>query len=300
LIAVKPKASEKKSKKVVEAPKKSKKEAKKVVVESDSDDSSSEVPAPKKKAAEPKKKAIVQDSSSDDSDSESSVKPVAKKAKAAPVKKESSSDDDSSESEKPAPKKAKAAKKDSSSSEDEEASRIKEEEAARAKEEPVAAAVASNVNPDDVGKTELFVSNFSMNTWEESIREHFEVYGNLIKCKHFINKQMAFIQYATHEESAKAQAATHNSTLDGSVLMVKFSGDKPSAPGGYQTAATGEADTIFCGNLYPYCNEETIRDFFSAAGEVSNVRLAMDAETNRCKGFCHVKFASPADAAKAV
>jgi len=116
------------------------------------------------------------------------------------------------------------------------------------------------VNPDDVGKTELFVSNFSMNTWEESIREHFEVYGNLIKCKHFINKQMAFIQYATHEESAKAQAATHNSTLDGSVLMVKFSGDKPGGPVGANPGAiTGEADTIFCGNLYPYCNEETVR-----------------------------------------
>lgn len=155
------------------------------------------------------------------------------------------------------------------------------------------------MNPDDVGKTELFVRNISMNTWEESLRKMFGEYGNLVKCKHLFNKQVAFIEYATHEESAKAQAACNNADLDGSALQVEFSGDKPG-PGGPTSGAVGEATTVFCGNLGFRTTEETIKWFFGQVGEVAQVRIALDAETGRPKGFCHVEFATPADAAKVV
>ena len=78
------------------------------------------------------------------------------------------------------------------------------------------------MNPGDVGKTMLRVRNLNIHTFEEDIRKHFEVYGALTRI--FTKKQVAFIEYATHEESAKAQAATHNSELNGSVMMVEFSG----------------------------------------------------------------------------
>lgn len=46
--------------------------------------------------------------------------------------------------------------------------------------------------------------------------------------------------------------------------------------------------------------EHTVREFFSKVGEVTAVRIAYDRETERPKGFCHVEFADPASATKAI
>merc|ERR1711957_517226 len=46
--------------------------------------------------------------------------------------------------------------------------------------------------------------------------------------------------------------------------------------------------------------EWAVKEFFKSAGEVTTVRIAYDRETERPKGFCHVEFADPAAAAKAV
>ena len=87
------------------------------------------------------------------------------------------------------------------------------------------------VNPEDVGKTELFVRNISDNTWETSIRALFEPYGELIKCKHLHAKQCAFVAFKEHSEAAKAQGV-NGTDLDGSVLDVQFSKEAPPGAGG--------------------------------------------------------------------
>ena len=48
-----------------------------------------------------------------------------------------------------------------------------------------------------------------------------------------------------------------------------------------------------------YSTEDSIREFFSQAGNVSAVRIAMG-EDGRAKGFCHVEFETPAEAAEAL
>ena len=55
--------------------------------------------------------------------------------------------------------------------------------------------------------------------------------------------------------------------------MVEFSGDAAGAPT-HGAAQSGEADTVFCGNLGFYTTEETVRGFFEVAGEVATVRIA--------------------------
>merc|ERR1711957_149758 len=241
--------------------------------------SSKTVPPPKKKIVEssdsdsdssseekaPKKKAAPAKkaavvSDSDSSSSEEDVKVVAKPSKKA-AKKESSSD--SSSEEKPAPKK-KAAKKAASSSDSGSGSEA-EAVAEVAGEAPVAKAAPVNVSAEDEGKTELFVRGISMNTYEGGLKTMFSKYGELTKCKHLYQKAVAFIQYNTHEEAAAAQAGTNGAELDSANLDVQFSGDRPG-PGGPTSGAAGESNTVFCGNM----------------------------------GFCHVEFADPAAAAKAV
>merc|ERR1711957_503096 len=274
--------------------------------------SSSEEKAPKKKAAPAKKAAVVSDS--DSSSSEEDVKVVAKPSKKA-AKKESSFDSsseekpaakkeassssgsgsDSSESEKPAKKAAKKAASSSDSGSGSEAEAVAEV----AEEAPVAKAAPVNVSAEDEGKTELFVRGISMNTYEGGLKTMFSKYGELTKCKHLYQKAVAFIQYNTHEEAAAAQAGTNGAELDSANLDVQFSGDRPG-PGGPTSGAAGESNTVFCGNMGFRTEEWAVKEFFKSAGEVTTVRIAYDRETERPKGFCHVEFADPAAAAKAV
>jgi len=58
-----------------------------------------------------------------------------------------------------------------------------------------------------------------MNTWEKSIRELFEPFGELVKCKHLFDKQCAFVEFKEHKDAAKA-CSVNGTELDGSVLDV--------------------------------------------------------------------------------
>merc|ERR1712060_934496 len=75
---------------------------------------------------------------------------------------------------------------------------------------------------------------------------------------------------------------------------------KKPTMGGPTSGAPGEADTIFCGNLGFHTSEDAIYEFFGQAGSVKNVRIAMNPEDGRPRGFCHVEFNSPADASAAM
>ena len=69
--------------------------------------------------------------------------------------------------------------------------------------------------------------------------------------------------------------------------------------GGPTSGASGEADTVFCGNLGFHTTEDAIWEFFGTAGTVQSVRVAMG-EDGRPRGFCHVQMASPSDATEAM
>merc|ERR1712127_608938 len=68
---------------------------------------------------------------------------------------------------------------------------------------------------------------------------------------------------------------------------------------GPTSAAPGESNCVFCGNVGFYTTEDTIRGFFGQAGNVTSVRIAMG-EDGRARGFCHVEFETPAEASEAM
>ena len=290
---------------------------KKVAKDSSSESSSEEEkPAPKKAAAPvkaaPAKAAPKKVESSSDSSSEEE-KPAPKKAapakaapaKAAPKKAASSSDDSSSEEEKPVAKKAAPAKKaakdsssDSSSSDEAPAPK----KAAPAKAAAVVEEVAEVANPEDADKLEIFVRSLSFNVDENMLHGIFSKYGTMTKCKLVMkdgqSRGIAFIEYEKHSEAAKALAGENGANHCGRDISVEFSGSKPGAEGPV-SGAPGESNCIFCGNIGFYTTEETIRAFFGQKGEVTAVRIAMG-EDGRARGFCHVEFATPAEATAAM
>ena len=130
----------------------------------------------------------------------------------------------------------------------------------------------------------------------------FGKYGEMTKCKLVMkdgqSRGIAFIEYGTHAEAAKALAGENGKDHAGRVISIEYSGNKPATDGAV-SGAPGESNCIFCGNIGFYTTEDTIRGFFGQKAEVTAVRIAMG-EDGRARGFCQVEFATPADAVKAM
>jgi RNA recognition motif-containing protein len=60
------------------------------------------------------------------------------------------------------------------------------------------------------------------------------------------------------------------------------------------------SNRIYCGNLSFQASEDDVRDLFQQHGEVTNVHMVMDRDTNRPRGFAFVEMASAEDARKAI
>ncbi|GMS89747.1 hypothetical protein PENTCL1PPCAC_11922, partial [Pristionchus entomophagus] len=58
--------------------------------------------------------------------------------------------------------------------------------------------------------------------------------------------------------------------------------------------------SVYVGNLPYRTTENEVGDFFSQVGEVTNVRLVIDRETGRAKGFGFVEFSNEEAANNAV
>lgn len=198
----------------------------------------------------PAKKSKKESSSSDDSDSSSDAKPAAKKA----AKKDSSSDSDSDSDKKVSKKKADSSSSgDDSDSSSSSGSDEKADNGATAVDTPKVEekksgdAAGVDKNDPNFGKVELFVQGCSFDSDENSLRAAFEPHGTLTKVKVLYGKGKAFIEYESHEQAAAALAALNETEIDGRQVWIEFSGNPA---GGYKPgAASGEATTIFCGNL---------------------------------------------------
>lgn len=81
---------------------------------------------------------------------------------------------------------------------------------------------------------ELFVSSISFSTTEESLRQHFEAYGDLVKVK-IIKRNgksagKAFVAYTEESAAENAVKALDGTELDGRQLNVQLQGEFKSNP----------------------------------------------------------------------
>jgi cold-inducible RNA-binding protein len=57
---------------------------------------------------------------------------------------------------------------------------------------------------------------------------------------------------------------------------------------------------IYVGNLSYQTSEDQLRDFFAQYGSIEDLKLIIDFQTGRSKGFAFITFASDEDAKKAL
>ncbi|RDY07377.1 Organelle RRM domain-containing protein 6, chloroplastic, partial [Mucuna pruriens] len=84
--------------------------------------------------------------------------------------------------------------------------------------------------------TKLYVSGLSFRTTEESLRNAFKNFGQLVEVKLVMDKianrprGFAFLRYATEEESQKAIEGMHGKFLDGRVIFVEVAKPRSELP----------------------------------------------------------------------
>jgi len=256
------------------------------------------------------------DSSDSDSDDESEAKPAAKKstpaAAAAPAAKktapakaaESSSSSSGSDSE-------------SSDDEDDDAMDVDEEEEkpkaapqSAAKKAPTTKPAAQT--PTSNGQQfKAYVKGLPWKASDAEVADFFQNCPDLVKAEVPIGDDgrssgTAYVTFSSREGLDKALE------LDGQYwpgterwLKIVESTDKPDRKSfGGNAATPGEkpegCDTVFVGNLPWDVDEDTMRSVFSAAGEISSVRFATNAEDGSFRGFGHVSFYNADDVDKAI
>jgi len=86
----------------------------------------------------------------------------------------------------------------------------------------------------------LYVGNLSYNTTEDSLRNLFGAYGNVVSAKIITDREtgnskgFGFVEMSTDEEAESATAGTDETEFDGRKIRVNAAMDKPrrDGPGG--------------------------------------------------------------------
>ena len=148
------------------------------------------------------------------------------------------------------------------------------------------------------GPTEIFVKNIAKGTTEKNLREQFEKFGTLVKCK--LNMRngksigTAYVEYEDPTEALEGLQGSNSKRLGSKKIWCEFTDVKGNADG-----SAPATDTVFCGNIGFYTEEKTICDFFADVGKIIDIVFAVNEDgTNR--GFAHLQFENPEQAAAAV
>jgi nucleolin len=157
-----------------------------------------------------------------------------------------------------------------------------------------------------------FVGGLSFNADEDAVREFFGACGEIASVRLPIHrdtgkpKGIAYVEFTSKDGLDAAVALDGGSMMD-RYLAIKVSestGSKPAFGGARNTAPLSAkpegCKTVFVGNLAWNASEDDIKAAFAECGNVWNVRLAMDRETGKPKGFAHVEFEDEAGPEAAV
>ncbi|XP_061094446.1 DAZ-associated protein 1 isoform X1 [Conger conger] len=159
----------------------------------------------------------------------------------------------------------------------------------------------SNLAGDEIGK--LFVGGLDWSTTQETLRNYFSQYGEVVDCVIMKDKTtnqsrgFGFVKFKD-PNCVRTVLETKPHNLDGRNID-----PKPCTPRGMQPEKTRSKDgwkgsksdsnkskKIFVGGIPHNCGEPELRDYFSRFGVVTEVVMIYDAEKQRPRGFGFITF----------
>ncbi|XP_047319284.1 heterogeneous nuclear ribonucleoprotein 1-like [Impatiens glandulifera] len=158
----------------------------------------------------------------------------------------------------------------------------------------------------DQGK--LFIGGISWETTEEKLKEHFEVYGEVLQTVVMKDKTngrprgFGFVVFADPAILDRVLQDSHS--IEGRTVEAKRALSREeqqtssrtggSNNGGRNFASGGNYRTkkIFVGGLPPSISEDGFRQYFEGYGSVTDVVIMYDQQTQRPRGFGFISFES--------
>ncbi|XP_049588155.1 DAZ-associated protein 1 isoform X2 [Syngnathus scovelli] len=158
----------------------------------------------------------------------------------------------------------------------------------------------NNLIGDEIGK--LFVGGLDWSTTQETLRNYFSQYGEVVDCVIMKDKTtnqsrgFGFVKFKD-PNCVRTVLETKPHNLDGRNID-----PKPCTPRGMQPEKTrtkegwgSKADSnkskkIFVGGIPHNCGEPELRDYFNRFGVVTEVVMIYDAEKQRPRGFGFITF----------
>lgn len=170
-------------------------------------------------------------------------------------------------------------------------------------------------NPNNVaGDGALFVGGLSFRAEESDLRAIFEKNGFpaekvtvAMDRETGKSKGYAFVELVDPSKAPKAVTSISGQELCGRPITVEVKGAAGSTPrpqmpamGGGCAGEGGENCRLFVGGVSFTCSEDQLKEEFESIGKVASVRIVMDRDTGRPKGFGFVEFAHPEDVQRAM
>ena len=141
---------------------------------------------------------------------------------------------------------------------------------------------------NDPGK--MFVGGLSWSTTEERMKEYFSKFGEVLECcimQDSTSKKsrgFGFIKFADADAVDRVVDSNHPHLIDGKKVDPKRAVPK------HQSKVVSKTKKVFLGGLPPDTHEDDIRAYFGQYGEIEEVMLMYDKNTQRLRGFAFVKF----------
>lgn len=142
---------------------------------------------------------------------------------------------------------------------------------------------------DVAGK--IFIGGLSWQTTEQTLRAHFERYGELTDVALMFDKRsnkprgFGFVKMKDPQAAEAIMSDEH--TIDGRLVDVKRALPRDKAPG---PANKSESCKIFVGGLPPDVLDADFAEYFKKFGPVKDAIVMVDRNTNSSRGFGFITF----------
>ncbi|KAI7900058.1 uncharacterized protein BX663DRAFT_519477 [Cokeromyces recurvatus] len=144
---------------------------------------------------------------------------------------------------------------------------------------------------DESDEGKIFVGGLSWDTTDESLRQYFSQFGEVVKCTimrdPMTQRSKGYAFLTMSDKSAVENIMNQDQHyLDGKKIDPKKAISREEQE---------KTEKIFVGGISPEVTEEEFRNFFAQFGTVLNATLIMERDTGRPRGFGFVTFQSSED-----